>query len=423
MKRISILSPDTVPLTLTSNAPTTIVEDKYEYSIEDKCTRPTGLGTRAWSIAQELSKFEDFKVTLFVPDINFPGQNCIDKTGLNFEIQSYNLKASTWNWSEELNRKFKSEDFVIIQTASGVGFLNGAELSTRTNLIVDGYVPIFPELPCSLLGKSSSYKKTFWNRFSHQYINLIKRSNCILYANDRQSYYYEGQLFSLGKLDWSAFQFAPLMKVPYGVSIPETVQRTTNTSKVLKLLWYGPIYPWYNPNSILSEVSDYDDISIDFVAVVHPRYKKSYYSFFEKFFRKFEDVANVNVFENYDDNRLDLYSQYDAGIILAKEWLEDKYSVRGRVLDMISNGLPVFLNKSNALFHELSDLNDSIYPIEKDNLIQNLTKLSKNNITVSDTSLKYLKDNFEWSQVVEPLVDYIKRFYYDSQNKCWNVSK
>ena len=422
MKKISILSPDTVPLSLTKNAPVSIIEDGKEYSILDKCTRSTGLGNRAWKMAEILSKDPDFQVTLFVPDLNFPGSEYINISGVKFKIRSYNFKAALWNWSEELDRKLKGEDFVIVQSTVGTGFLNCAVLPPHVNVILDGYIPILAELPCALLGYSSVYKKTFWNRFMDQYTQLLKRADCVLYANDNQQYYYEGQLFSLGRLNWSAYQFSPLHKVPFGIDFIETstarvcLNKTTNS---LKLLWVGTVYPWYNPEVLIKQMEDLDNVSIDFVGIVHPRYKKSYYAYFSKFFERASDYHNINVIENYQE--ID-YNDYDAGIILAHDWLEEKYSVRSRVLDMLANRLPVLINRGNPLFTEI-DGKSGLYDITSDDLSEKLTywAANKHNLIVSDDTVSFIRNHLNWDTVLKGLKNYIKRFYYDNEKRQWSV--
>lgn len=423
MKKISIISPDTVPLDLTDACPNIIIEDGREYPVKDKCTRSTGLGKRAWEMAGVLSKNKDFQVTLFVPDINYPGKDNVDTSDIHFRIRPYNFKAATWNWSEELDRKLKHEDFVIIQSASGTGFLNCSVLPYSVNVILDGHVPILAELPCSLLGYSSIYKKTFWNRFFHQYTQLVRRADCILYANDNQYHYYEGQLFTLNKLDWSAYQFSPLHKVPFGVNVPENYEVPEKEENGhLKLLWFGSIYPWYNPEAILTVVEGMNNVSIDFIGIVHPRYKKSYYNYFKKFFDRIGSSPNITVIEEYEENREDLYKDYDAGIILAQDWLEEKYSVRNRVLDMLAHKLPVFINKGNPMFHELH-YGNGLIGTDTDSMRDDLDFYASNKkqLTIKEDTINFLRKYYNWDKVLSPLSNYISRFQYDTVKRQWIV--
>ena len=392
-KSIILISPDTLPLPLKETAPEKIVENGQSYSLKDKCFRMTGLGKRVWSLATVLAKTNEFDVTILVPNLNYPGKEHIDEEKLLFNIEPYNFKAAAWDWSEELDRRIKGVNFVIVQTAAGVGFKNCSVLPSSVNVIADGFVPIFAELPCTLLGQSSISRKVFWDKFSDQYLKLLLRSNCVLYANDRQYYYYEGQFFAINKLDWKAFKFSPLLKVPLGVDIVDKVKRPKGSK--LKLLWYGPVYPWYKPEKILDAAANLTNTTIDFIGIKHPRYMSSYNKFFKKFFDAVEGARNINIVEDVCDDHYKLYEEYDAGIVLARDWLEEKYSSRGRVLDMISHGLPVLLNKGNSFFNELSYLPDSIYPITSRTIRKDLADLEENKsiLTVSDRSHELLQKN------------------------------
>lgn len=409
-KSIILISPDTVPLPLKETAPEKITENGQTYSLKDKCFRVTGLGKRVWRLAEALATTNEFDITVLVPNLNYPGKEHIDGEKLLFNVEPYNFKASAWDWSEELDRRLKGVNFVIVQTAAGVGFKNCSVLPSSVNVISDGFVPIFAELPCTLLGQSSISRKVFWDKFSDQYLKLLLRSNCVLYANDRQYYYYEGQFFAINKLDWKAFKFSPLLKVPLGIDIVDKAKRPKGSK--LKLLWYGPVYPWYKPEKILDAAANLTNTTIDFIGIKHPRYMNSYNKFFKKFFDAAEGSRNINVIEDVCDNHYTLYEKYDAGVVLARDWLEEKYSSRGRVLDMLSHGLPVLLNKGNSFFNELSYLSDSLYPITSRTIRKDLTTLEENKsiLTVSDKSHELLQKNLAWSVVAEPLIDYIRNF-------------
>jgi hypothetical protein len=127
----------------------------------------------------------------------------------------------------------------------------------------------------------------------------------------------------------------------------------------------------------------------------------------------------VTVTEEFCDDPAELYTHYDAGIILAWDWLEEKYSVRGRILDMISHGLPVIINENNSFFNELRYIQDSIYPTTAQTLKRDIMRYETNKslLTVSDRSHRLLQKNLSWSAVASPLIEYIRRFTLDSLEK------
>ena len=333
MKKVSIIASDTVPIPLLEGTPTSILIDSKQINTKDKFTNHLTLGKRAWKFAEEICKIDNFEVTLLIPDINFPPKEYIDFSKFKFKIVSYNLKSATWDWSEELDRKLKNENFVIVQSTAGIGFLNCSVLPSEVNVIIDGYAPIFTELPCQLIGYSNIYKKITWDKFHTQYTDLLKRANCILYATDRQLHYYEGQLFSMGKLNWAAFQFSPLLKVPHGMDVVLENKIPTSTNR-LKLLWYGPFQSWHNPEILLESISELKNIDIDFIFIKHPRQDRSYNQYFKKIIDSV-DNSNISIIEDYKENIKDIYKEYDAGILLSKNWLEERYSTREIALDML----------------------------------------------------------------------------------------
>jgi len=412
MKNIIIISPDTVPLTLKEGYPQTIKEGKHEYPIKDKCTRTTAPGKRSWMFAHHLSRQKDFDVTLLIPELNFPQREFIDTSEINFNIQPYNYRSANWEWSAELDRRLKKYDFVIVQSTSGTGFINCSVLPRTVNVILDGWVPLLAELPCALLSYGRIHRKIFWTKkFLSQYQDLIRRANCVLYANERQHYYYEGQFFMNQKLDWSAFKFSPLLKVPYGIDKHDQIV-PQQYDEELKLLWYGPVYPWYAPEMLLKAVQGRKDILVDFVGIVHPRFKKVYNSYFKKFFEEVKDEKNIRIVEEYCDDDTSLFQEYDAGVVLARNWLEEKYSHRCRILDMISKGFPVILNEGNALYEESSALRPALHPVSTTHLLEDLLEIKENkaNLKISQDDLNYMYEAMSWEKVLTPVIEYIRRF-------------
>jgi hypothetical protein len=414
MKKIVIISPDTVALPLKENHPATIKEGNREYKIEDKCQKMAAIGKRSWRFAEYLSKHNDFDVTLLVPDVNFPPKEFIDTSKINFKVDSYNFKSANWEWSDALDRQLKNADFVIVQTVTGTGFLNSAVLPRSVNVIVDGWVPFLAELPCVLLSYPRIYRKIHWTtKFLPQYKDMLTRANCILYANDRQQYYYEGQFFIMEKLDWTAFKFSPLLKIPYGVDKVTTIPKKEDTS-TLSLLWYGPIYPWYFPEILIEQLANIENIKIDFIGVRHPRYQRIYNTYYKKFFDTVAATSNMTVIEDYDYklDQVELFKKYDAGIIIARNWLEETYSHRCRIIEMAAAGLPVIVNKGNSLYEESECLKPLLHPVSLENIKEDIINLANNKqkFNISTENLDTIYQNLNWERVLNPLVEYIRKF-------------
>lgn len=415
-KTIAIISPDTVPLKLKETAPKYIREGAVDYPIKDKCCKITSTGKRAWVMAQALSKdTSKYTVDLFVPDLNFPGLENIDHTGVSFGIKKYNFKNTMYDWSEELDRKLKGYDFVIVQATVGAAWKNCAVLPRSTNVIVDAWAPMPVELPCALLNYPKIKREHSWQKFEMHYKDLLMRANCVLYANDRQRYFYEGYLFSMGKLSWKAFKFSPLLKVPYGIDIHSELKRTTNTTN-LKLLWYGALYPWYDFESIFKIAQNNQNVELDFVGVRHPRYTRLYDQFYKDYFKDIDKYPNIRILPDYVENKAELFSQYDAAIALSQNWLEETYAHRVRVLEMVSYGLPVLVNAENVLYdsYDYEVIRNILLPTTKEQLPETITELlqyKKRSGTMNvHNSLVALQKDMSWDTTLAPLVGYIDQF-------------
>jgi hypothetical protein len=410
MIKIAIISPDTVPLKLLATAPATMEWHGKVYQSKDKWCRTTATGKRAWKFAETLSKNSSFDVTLYIPDLNYPGKQYIDTTNVNFKMDSYNYESARWDWSEDLDKKLLQYNYVIIQTTDGVGFKNCSVLPGNIHVIVDGWVPVLAELPVAYLSYHRIQRKFYWERFYNFYKDLIIRSNCVLYANERQKYYYEGQFFSFGKLGWKAFKFSPLLNIPYGIDIREKIQKKIVSTK-LNLLWFCPVYPWYNAEDLVKSIAGDDSINLDFVAIKHPRFNRLYKTFYKEYSKNIDRYSNINIHEEYVENLGELFSQYDAGIILAQDWLEEQFAHRARIFDMLSYGFPVITNKNNPSVTDLSYLN-IIKGIDTSNILEDLKTIHTNkaSLVCTDEGLLEFQNKRSWDSVLEPLNNYINTF-------------
>lgn len=409
MKRITIISPDVVPLPINQEEFQKITNTSEACNFIDKYCKADKFGTRAWKTAEVLSKNKNFHVTLLIPDLNFPADRFIDKSKFNFVVAPYNYKVALWNWSEELSRKLKNENTVIIQTTSGAGFVNCTQLSSAVNVIVDGW-SLFPtKLPGLLLNYPKEFRKFSWDRSMACYKELLSRANCILYSNSRQLYFYESLLFSTDKMSWRNYQFLPLQLAPYGIESVST--KEPSSSSTLKLLWFGPLYPWYKPEVLTKELADVKGVEIDFIDIKHPRYQKTYNSYFKELFSLTQDIPNISYMESYYEEPVDLFREYDAGILISREWVEDAYSERPVLLDMIANGLPVITTKSNVCYEEYPELRSALHVVDNTSIKDYILNIAKNkkDLVVSKEVTDFIS-TLNWDNVLKGLCSYVEKF-------------
>lgn len=408
MKKICILSPDAVKIPLASTHSYTISIDGKHYPIEDKCTKAAATGIRAQKFAEYLS--EDFEVTLLVPDLNYPSIMNIDSSNLTYSIEPYDYNACQWKFSKKLRDQFSRFDCIILQSTAGVGFKNINNLNTDTYIVLDGYIPLLAEFPAALSYHTNiKEKRKNWKRLLRQYTELLSRIDLLLSANDRQRYYYEGQLLLLSKLGINNFKQSNILKIPYGVDKKKSIERQP-TDK-LKLLWYGPFYPWYDFNFLIKELTNHKNISIDFYGIQHPRYTNFVNSSVD--LTKITTSSNMKIIGEFgSEDPRKLFSNYDACILIAQDWIEDTYSHRARIFDILSYNIPVIINKGSSILEESPYLNDRlIYEVDKNDLRKSLEDIERfKNLLYVDTEAfhRLFNNQYNWNHVLEPLITKLK---------------
>lgn len=357
MKKLAILSMDAVRIPLLPTAPNVKIENGEEYDIRDKCTRATALGQRLTFFADELSKY--FDVTVLVPDLNYPPDNAIDYSKINYTFKPYNWFDANWHYSEYLAQQFLEYDIIIMQSAGGVGFLNGAKLPSHIILCIDACLP-FPVEYKKLLDIYPPDKQgEYYQMGMNQYKQLMNRADLLIYANDRQRNFYEGLFIQLSNYNTKFMNDMQFIKVQNPIADRYIPERKMNST--YQFLWYGGIYPWYAVDKVFEMVDTFDNISITFSGVLHPRFKKIRDNFYREYHDRLLNHPKISIDYNYYDGPTTLFSMYDATIVMAQEGMENSYSNRSRILDSISYGLPVITNKTNPL-HDEPFLADVLVP-------------------------------------------------------------
>jgi hypothetical protein len=118
-------------------------------------------------------------------------------------------------------------------------------------------------------------------------------------------------------------------------------------NKLKKFIWLGAIYPWYDINSTITFFKNNKEYSLDMYNINHIRYSNLYD---KNILNNLPD--NISIINKYlsDEEKMEIYDMYDAGILLAKSDIEDKYTTRFRLYDMIQYGLPVITHYNNPIF-------------------------------------------------------------------------
>lgn len=404
MESICIIAGDTVPFPLVKGS--NIAKADYNTYIA-----ATNYGLRQWKLAEYIAEKTKLEVTLLVPDIYYPSslieKGCIDLKGIKFKIDTYNYKIASWGWSQELDRRLKKFNFVICPTHNGCGMENCSVLPSDVHVIVDGWSVLPLEYSARLLSHSKIARKVKWGNFIKVYSDLITRSNCLLYANDRQREFYEGLFFGVNKLNYNAFQFSPMLKVPFGVEKKEKVkQKKVESRTSLNLLYEGPVSPWDYPEIIFKSFYNSNNVFIDFVNLEHYRQNKTYNSFFKPFFERVDDAHNITLSSSHAIDK----SAYDYQIVMSRNWVIDSYVHRPEILDAFASGLPIIVNKMDSIYTEIEFIRKSIVSVNAENVSNTVNSLLTCSYGIDEQQQQEFNRVFSWNNVLTPLFDYIANF-------------
>jgi hypothetical protein len=414
--RVAIIGTDTLPLPLREGHPEEIwVEDKNSQgrlvNFKDRFSRATGLGNRVWNIATQLA-MRDIDVTVFVPKHTLPSTpEFIDVENIPFIIEGYDLTLVNFQYSDDFQRVLTQFNTVIVQPG-GIALWNCIHLPSNIHLILDGYIPVLAEQPNWISSITKDHlgctRQYVYNRFLDIHNKLMNRVDAICYANNNQLHYYEGQLLLLGRIDLDTAKInVPLIKVPMGVDSVKLVTKKKTDVSTLKLLWYGGVYQWFDPEFILDTLGNQPGISVDFCGLKHPRFISSEIGA-DSTAKKISGYDNMRLLDTgYIEDPSELFSQYDAGIIISKEGPEQHYAHRSRILEMLRYGLPVITDECCDFANEYKLQN--VYTLARGKFLSNINILKILSLNFDQAyDIDIINQKFLWPKATNKLVSYIK---------------
>ena len=302
-----------------------------------------GTGLRYWRMACAL-KNAGTEVDLAVLDINKPD---ID------EYMGINIKSFSFDY-DKLGKLLSGYDVIVF--SYGFGRLT-REIIDRSPkkalLIADAISPYYVEA----LTKSKDFVRDseVLSLYKEQveYCNYaLVNSDYIIVAAEEQKDLYLGIIAGMGLLD--EFDTTRMITVPAYPELNHRVTEITNNSKI-NILWFGGMYPWFNPENLL-EIFSFKKIkklaTLTVVGGSNPFYSKKDKRFngaFDDFKRKSDQLGLTNktiFFKDWVgyDERINIFNSADLAVSINADNLENKYSFRLRLADMAGNGVPVVTN-------------------------------------------------------------------------------
>ena len=192
------------------------------------------------------------------------------------------------------------------------------------------------------------------------------------------------------------------------------------------IYWGGGIWDWMDPISLMEALKEVnqvrDDVRVVFGALRH--YDKSIVAEMSVSDRLLEWINRENwlgkyvFFQDWSpyDHRGSYLMDADLGVSLSVETLESRYAIRTRLLDYFWASLPCVLSRGDemALALEKAGLAKLVAPGDVSGLAQAIL------LSINDKDLRKVGkiqatpyvESLKWSNVVRPLLDYLRNPYY-----------
>lgn len=306
-----------------------------------------GSALRTWNIAKALHAkgYEDITIAIWTA---FP------QTLKQFE----SIKLANYTADEqEFKTLTQDADAIIVNAALGDIprrlFMNAP---STTTIIIDALSPMYVE---HLTNSTDSHEDRLLRQWyflnTHMMNEALVKSDYILVANEHQKHLYRGVLAGLGALfEYDDAQFVTLP----AFHIKDTVINEAKTSRQDKInvLWFGGLYPWYDIGDLISAFAQ-EQISrmatLTIVGGSNPFYPKDNMRFNGKYINACRQADKLGLTKRgvvtfkdwvpYAD-RLKEFSACDIAITVNSSSIENAYSFRLGVADLVGHGVPIITN-------------------------------------------------------------------------------
>jgi glycosyltransferase involved in cell wall biosynthesis len=252
------------------------------------------------------------------------------------------------------------DSVILPQSHAELGREVARRLPPGLPIVVDMYAPLLVE-NLALAHRPGDVRDFEWLRA--RALELIRRGDLFLVANEHQRLYALGLLSAAGRLNPLTYEAPPLMEVPYGVpSEPPpaptaAVARGTLVPADAPLaLWYGGIYPWFDATTAVRgfarALDTVPDAHLVIVGGRHPRAHAPD----REYVRALDAAQSLGVaarvheapWSPYEE-RAAWYAEADCAICLHHEGLETDLSHRTRLADLLWGRVPLVCSQGDEV--------------------------------------------------------------------------
>lgn len=376
-----------------------------------------GPAIRAWQIARALSR--EHEVVLVSTT------KCENLSHPDFEVH----KVNDW----QLRRLVRWCDVVVFQ-----GYVMFEHPSIRTSdkiVVADIYDPFHLEQLEQARDLTAAARRDVVRSSTDVLNEQLGRGDLFLCASNKQRDFWLGQLAAVGRINPLTYDdgesLEQLVKiVPFGVSDAAPV----HTRDVLRgvvpgigaddkiILWGGGIYNWFDPISLLHAVDKLrvrlPEVRLFFLGMKHPNphVPEMRMAVQTRALADELGLTGTHVFFNegwveYED-RQNYLLEADVGVSTHLDHVETEFSFRTRILDYFWAALPVVATSGDSLAELIEDHGVGLtVPAESVDALEEalftlLDDADRNGECRRNAVA--LADEFQWSKVLEPLVDFCR---------------
>jgi len=382
-----------------------------------------GGGLRSWGLATALAGTGIYNVTFDFPDWYIKQPDLFND---NFD----NIKIRTWSNVSDIISHVSEYNIVIISFCYGSYSEAVCNAITPDQmLILDCYVPIYVEVSArrslDRIGEFNNYLSDTrsWNA-------NLERGNLLLCANEAQKSFYLGILYSRAENNPINYESSDNVIIsPFGLDekivddSKSTQQQLKDRPDVIKLLWFGGVYPWFDISSLIQAVKLVRSTIPCTLTIVGARNPFNSHPDFIKISQQVEEMASSEEFSDFViledwipyDKRFEWYKNADLLITLNQPGIENIFAWRTRVVDYLASGTRFATNGGDPLSEKLIEIglasridtsSAKALALTIETAIKNLS-----NDLIDEKELVELQRNLSWKTIGNTLSEAIERWW------------
>ncbi len=372
-----------------------------------------GVGIRFWEISNSLANF--FQVILLCPF----GSN----------IKSSKIEIIEFDYKEQNIQEIISDAAAIIISGFTLHFhpyLSGM----RIPLLVDLYVPFL--LESLIWHKNDDFDA--WISNYEEYLRvqneLLRSGDFFFCANERQRDFWIGMLLANKRVNphqvYDDDTINRLISiVPYGFRKVEIHDNESynifskysipNDSKII--IWTGGIWEWLDPKTLIYAFSNLikkdPNAVLFFMGSDHPNFDDIKMSISKEIKELSYNLGLLDKKIFFGDwipynQRWQYLKSASVSVLTFRNHIETRFSNRTRLIDCLAANLPSVITEGDYLGGEMAKLGlaETVPAENVDALERALEKALKKNKKDINEKYNYYISNFEWDNVVKPIVDF-----------------